>query len=149
MSGLALAAAAEALVGTRFRLHGRDPASGLDCIGLFAAAMAGIGRPVALPNGYAMRLRDIDAFRPLAADYGFTEIAGAVRPGDVLMFAVGPVQFHLGVAARGASMTSRGASMTSPCGGLVHAHAGLRRVVIGPIGEDWQAAGHWRLSEQD
>lgn len=135
MSGSELAAAAEALVGARFRLHGRDPASGLDCIGLFAAAMAGIGRPVALPNGYAMRLRDIEAFRPLAAQFGFAAAGGGILPGDVLMFAVGPVQFHLGIASRD--------------GNLVHAHAGLRRVVVGPIGQDWQAAGHWRFNEQD
>ncbi len=136
MSGLALATAAEALVGTRFRLHGRDPASGLDCIGVFAAAMAGIGRPLAVPNGYAMRLRDIAEFRPLAPTFGFEEITGAVRPGDVLMFAVGPVQFHLGIMGRSS-------------GGLVHAHAGLRRVVIGSAGSDWRPAGHWRLIEQD
>ena len=134
MSGLDLAIAAEALVGARFRLHGRDPATGLDCIGVFSAAMAGTGQVVVPPNGYAMRLRDIAAFRPLATDFGFAETSGQVLPGDVLMFAVGPVQFHLGIAARG---------------GLVHAHAGLRRVVLGPVGTDWQPAGHWRLFEQD
>jgi len=131
----ALASAAEALVGARFRLHGRDPASGLDCIGLFAAAMAGIGRVVAMPNGYALRRRDITEFRPLAATFGFRETGDAIRPGDVLMFAVGPVQFHLGIAARD--------------GLFIHAHAGLRRVVIGPAGGDWRPAGHWRLIEQD
>ena len=40
MSGAALAAAAESLVGTRFRLHGRDPDTGLDCVGLLAASLA-------------------------------------------------------------------------------------------------------------
>jgi cell wall-associated NlpC family hydrolase len=135
VSALALAGAAEALVGTPFRLHGRDPASGLDCIGVFAAAMAASNRPVAVPNGYALRLRDLSAFEPLAGGFGFAEVAGPALPGDVLMFAVGPVQFHLGIAARG--------------GGLVHAHAGLRRVVLGAPGPDWQPAGHWRLIEQD
>lgn len=128
-----LAAAAQGLVGARFRLHGRDPASGIDCIGLFAAAMAGIGRPIAVPNGYAPRLRDLAAFRPLAAAWGFAEAAGAPLPGDVLMFAVGPVQFHLAIAA--------------PDGLFIHAHAGLRRVVLGPAGADWHPAGHWRLIE--
>jgi cell wall-associated NlpC family hydrolase len=135
MNALTLAAAAEALVGTPFRLHGRDPATGLDCIGVFAAAMASSGRPVAVPNGYALRLRDLSAFEPLAARFGFAETTGPAFPGDVLMFAIGPVQFHLGIAARG--------------GRLVHAHAGLRRVVLGPPGTDWEAAGHWRLIEQD
>lgn len=128
-----LAHTAESLVGTRFRLHGRDPASGLDCIGLFAAAMAGIDRPVVTPNGYAPRLRDLAAFRPLAAGYGFAETSGPAEPGDVLMFGVGPVQFHLAIAGRG--------------GLFIHAHAGLRRVVLGPAGTDWQPAGHWRLIE--
>jgi cell wall-associated NlpC family hydrolase len=140
VSALDLAAAAEALVGVRFRLHGRDPASGLDCIGVFAAAMAGIGRPVAVPNGYALRLADLAAFRPLAAGFGLEELggmeaAGDARPGDVLIFAVGPAQFHLAIAAVEH--------------GFVHAHAGLRRVVLGPAGGDWRTAGHWRLIEQD
>jgi hypothetical protein len=97
--------------------------------------MAGSGQPVAVPNGYTMRRRDIAAFRPLAATFGFAETTGAALLGDVLMFAVGPVQFHLGIAA--------------PGGGLIHAHAGLRRVVLGAPGADWAPAGHWRLIEQD
>lgn len=133
MSGHQLARAAGNLIGVRFRLHGRDPASGLDCIGLFAAAMAGIGRPIVTPNGYAPRLRDLAAFRPLAAGYGFAEASGPPTPGDVLMFGVGPVQFHLAIAAHGNL--------------FVHAHAGLRRVVLGPAGADWQSTGHWRLIE--
>ena len=44
MSGEALAEAAVAFAGTRFRLHGRDPETGLDCIGLLAAALTRIGR---------------------------------------------------------------------------------------------------------
>ena len=134
MSGATLAEAAEALVGTRFRLHGRNPATGLDCIGLFAAAMAAIGRPPRVPNGYSLRLDDIARFRPLAPSFGFAEATGALVPGDVVMFAVGPAQFHLAIAATG--------------GGIVHAHAGLRRVVCGPPGEDWARVGHWRLAPE-
>ncbi len=40
----AFAEAAESLVGIRFRLFGRDPAYGLDCVGLVAAALARSGR---------------------------------------------------------------------------------------------------------
>lgn len=130
-----LAKAAEGLVGVSFRLHGRDPASGLDCIGVLAAAMAGIGRPIAAPNGYAMRRRELDAFRPFAAIWGFAEAQEPIEPGDVLMVSVGPVQFHLAIAARPDL--------------FVHAHAGLRRVVLGPAGTDWRPAGHWRLVPQD
>jgi hypothetical protein len=53
-------------------------------------------------------------------------------PGDVVMFQVGPNQFHLAIAAR--------------CGGFVHAHAGLRRVVLTSPPAEWRVAGHWRLS---
>ena len=34
----AIIAAARAAIGARFRLHGRDPATGLDCVGLVACA---------------------------------------------------------------------------------------------------------------
>lgn len=133
MSGAALAAAAEGLLGVPFRLHGRDPQSGLDCIGVLAVAMAAIGRPIALPNGYALRRGDIAPFRPLAGPLGFAAVEGRVQPGDVVVFAIGPAQFHLGIAAPGS--------------GFIHAHAGLRRVVLGPAGSDWRPAGHWRLIE--
>lgn len=135
MSGAELARAAHGLIGTRFRLHGRDPGSGLDCIGLLAAAMSASGRPVSPPNGYAARLSDLSRFRPLAAEFGFAEVTGPVSAGDVQMFRVGPVQFHLAIAADD--------------GLLIHAHAGLRRVVLGPRGGDWLLTGHWRLIAQD
>ena len=45
MSGNALAHAAEGFVGASFRLHGRDPIIGLDCVGLVLLAMAEIGQP--------------------------------------------------------------------------------------------------------
>jgi cell wall-associated NlpC family hydrolase len=132
VSALELAHAAEALVGTRFRLHGRDRASGLDCIGVFSAAMEAIGRPVPLPNGYALRTRDPALLLPSPERLGFGEATGPLGPGDVALFSVGPAQIHLGIAASD--------------GGIIHAHAGLRRVVKGPLGADWQIAGHWRLA---
>ena len=42
-SGAAIAAAARALVGVPFRLQGRDPVLGLDCVGLVGAAMRAAG----------------------------------------------------------------------------------------------------------
>lgn len=132
MSALELARAAEALVGTRFRLHGRDRFGRLDCIGVFATAMEAIGRPVPLPNGYALRTRDPALLLPSPERLGFVEASGPLAPGDVALFSVGPAQVHLGIAAID--------------GGIVHAHAGLRRVVKGPLSADWQVAGHWRLA---
>lgn len=130
MSGAALAAAAEALVGTRFRLHGRDPATGLDCIGLLSAALAATGRGAPLPNGYPLRARSLEALLPDPTACGFARVTGAIVPGDVAMLYVGPAQFHLVIGARD--------------GGYVHAHAGLRRVVHSPGLLPGTVAGHWR-----
>ena len=49
------ARAAEALAGARFRLHGRDRSTGLDCVGLVGLALADIGMPVQFPAGYRLR----------------------------------------------------------------------------------------------
>lgn len=131
MSGEALAAAAEALVGARFRLHGRDPRTGLDCIGVLAAALDRIGRSADLPTTYALRSRRLPELDTLAATCGLARTGAALEPGDVLMLRVGPCQHHLVIAARHE--------------GFVHAHAGLRRVVVmpGPLG--WPAIHRWRL----
>lgn len=131
MSGQALARAAEALAGTRFRLHGRDPATGLDCVGLLAAALAAIGRPAPLPTGYALRMRILPALETVVSACGFGETSAPFAPGDVLMLRVGPCQYHLAIAARGSR--------------FVQAHAGLRRVVIMPGPPDWPVLCRWRL----
>jgi cell wall-associated NlpC family hydrolase len=120
MTGVELAEAAEQLVGTAYRLHGRDPATGLDCAGLLAAAMVLAGRPVTLPSGYGLRLSDLARWLPDPASCGLAQAAPPVRPGDVALFQPGPGQYHLAIAA------SDGASW-------IHAHAGLRRVVREPV----------------
>jgi hypothetical protein len=50
-----LAQAAEGLVGTRFRLHGRHREHGLDCLGVLAASLREIGLPGDFPTDYAWR----------------------------------------------------------------------------------------------
>ncbi|HZU62722.1 MAG TPA: hypothetical protein VFF98_03480 [Novosphingobium sp.] len=128
-AGAQVAARARALVGAPFRLHGRDPASGLDCVGLVALAIgAGGGAPVA----YRLRMREIGPLLAQAAHCGLRPATGAVLPGDVLLLAVGPCQFHLAVAVEG--------------GACVHAHAGLRRVVISPALPEGRRLRHWRLA---
>lgn len=131
MSGEALAAAAEALVGVRFRLHGRDPATGLDCVGVVAAASGAIGRPVSLPTGYGLRAHRLPPLEHVAASCGFAVSAAPVGPGDVLLLRIGPCQYHLAIAAR--------------AGGFVHAHAGLKRVVAMPGPLPWPIVHCWRL----
>ncbi|WP_218277309.1 hypothetical protein, partial [Pseudomonas sp. FW305-67] len=54
-----VAQAALGSVGARFRLHGRDPATGLDCIGLAAHALQAGGFNGEVPDGYALRGGDL------------------------------------------------------------------------------------------
>jgi hypothetical protein len=131
VNGRALAEAAEALVGARFRLHGRDFETGLDCVGVLEAALRAIGRPAALPTGYALRARRLPELGPILADCGLGAARGPAEPGDVVMLRPGPCQHHLVIAARN--------------GGFVHAHAGLRRVVLasGPLADP--IVHRWRL----
>ncbi len=108
-----IAAAARGCVGARFRPHGRDPALGLDCVGV-----AGVAFARAVPADYALRggrpaevMRAIDAFGLAPVD---PDQAGE---GDLVLIDAGVGQLHLVVLTRA---------------GFVHADAGLRRVVEMP-----------------
>lgn len=132
MDGPALARAAVRHVGCRFRLHGRDPATGLDCVGLVAAALAAAGRPVQIPRGYPLRPGSVPELERLAARHGFAPAPGAPQPGDVWVTRPGPGQVHLAIV--------------DPSGtGLVEAHAGLGRVVISPLRTATMGVQGWRL----
>lgn len=130
--GAAVAQAALGLVGCRFRLHGRDPETGLDCIGLVHAALVAVGcRPVT-PRGYGLRNIMVDAWLPAAAQSGLVAARRPVRAGDILLLALGYAQHHLVIAVDADS--------------VVHAHAGLRRVVRQPREPAWQIEAAWRLA---
>jgi cell wall-associated NlpC family hydrolase len=131
MTPLRLAREAEGLVGARFRLHGRDPETGLDCIGLLAAAMERGGQPIALPTGYPLRLTDLAQWLPDPKICCFVETSAPFLPGDVVMLQPGPAQFHLAIADRAL--------------GWIHAHAGLRRVVRDAALPSGPITVHWRL----
>lgn len=131
MTGDELSDAALALVGTRFRLHGRHPGIGLDCIGLLDAALRAGGHSAALPNGYALRSRAIPDFRSLSAAIGLEPCSGELRPGDVVIVRPAICQHHLLIHA--------GPS------GFVHAHAGLRRVVLLAGAPPWAELFRCRL----
>lgn len=125
----ALAAAATSLIGTRFRLHGRDPATGLDCVGLVAEAMRRAGAKPVVPAGYRLRTASMTALMPFAEANNF-EPVNSPDEADVVLVMVSPVQPHLVV--------------TTP-GGFVHAHAGIGRVTFLPGLLLWPMAGGWRV----
>ena len=132
MTGDDLAAQAKALVGTPFRLHGRDPATGLDCLGVLAAAMAGCGKGARLPNGYLLRNRILPEIAGYVVGCGLVPASGPIAAGDVVLVSIGPCQLHLLIAAGN--------------GNFVHAHAGLRRVICGELPTDWPILRHWRFA---
>ncbi|MGH6653325.1 MAG: NlpC/P60 family protein [Sphingopyxis sp.] len=126
-------AAARALVGVRFRLQGKDAATGLDCVGLVWAAYAAAGVRLVRPGDYPLRGWPRARVEDSLAAAGFVLVDDEVRVGDVALIALAAGQFHL--ALIGAAS-------------VVHAHAGLRRVVETPLGVDVRAAARWRLAER-
>lgn len=124
----AVAAAARAHVGVRFRPQGRDPAQGLDCVGLVAVALTGAGARVAAPVGYAMRGGDPGDVAAALTAVGLRVVADA-RAGDVLVCRSGPGALHLGVDGGG---------------GVIHADAGAGRVVERPGAPPWPVIARFR-----
>ena len=135
-TGEAVAAAALELVGARFRLHGRDPTNGLDCVGLVEASLAGAGIAWRAPTAYALRNSRMEDMLAVLGETPAQRIAASAtsRPGDIVLCAVGPAQHHLLVG--GPALPARP--------DFIHAHAGLRRVVRLPAPPDWPAVARWR-----
>lgn len=128
------AKAAVSLVGTPFRLHGRDPHSGLDCVGLINESLkiAGLPRPQ-LPK-YALRNSDYSFVLKTACLAGFKPAKNGIFLGDLVVVKPGPAQLHFLVAqARG---------------GFVHAHASLREIVTMPGPVPWPIWAILRLEEK-
>ncbi|MCC6942299.1 MAG: peptidoglycan endopeptidase [Novosphingobium sp.] len=127
----ALAEAALCLVGVRFRLHGRAPETGLDCVGLVAAAMRGAGYAPRAPEGYSLRSASVTRWLGHAEQSG---LHPAQVDGDVVLCMANPVQPHLLIVV--------------PCG-FVHAHAGLGRVTFLPDPLPWPITMQWHLADKD
>lgn len=121
------AAAAESLLGAPFRLGGRDPATGLDCVGLVACALG-----AEAPQGYALRNSCIARHLGFVERAGFHVAAGPLARGDLILAVPGPAQHHLLVA------------LGREC--FVHAHAGLRRVALHHGALPWPELTRWRLA---
>lgn len=123
----AVADAARELVGTRFRAQGRG-AEGLDCVGLAAAALQAGGYEGPVPWGY--RLRGGDPAVVAARLDAVLDRGDGAAEGDLLLCVSGPGQLHLAIRT---------------AGGIVHADAGLRKVVERPGEVPWPVIGVWRL----
>lgn len=131
MTNTRLAEAAKSLIGIPFRLHGRFPETGLDCVGLVAEAIRRAGHEPDCPAGYSLRLTSVSRWLGHAGRSGLMEVADR---GDVILCMANPVQPHLVIAVQG---------------GFVHAHAGLGRVTFLPAPLPWPIARQWRLAEKD
>lgn len=125
----ALEQAALSLVGVPFRLHGRDVASGLDCVGVVAEALRRVGINPTVPEGYSLRGTAVARFLECAPLSGL-EVSDA--DGDIVLCRVNPVQWHLAVRAGD---------------GFVHANASLRRVTFMPGPLPWPVRMRWRLAK--
>jgi murein DD-endopeptidase / murein LD-carboxypeptidase len=112
-------ARARGLVGVRFRAQGRDPAYGLDCLGLALAAYAIPSE--AVRRDY--RLRGDHKREVLAGATGFRRVSRAQRrAGDLLLLEARAGQTHLAVWTGD---------------GFVHADARLGKVVETPGEPGW------------
>lgn len=126
--GERVAARARSLVGVRFRPQGRDPETGLDCAGA-AAAAAGV-EAARIRRDYAMRGQALAQIEHDLCDLGCVPVpGGAAEPGDLIVCAAGPAQFHI---------------LVSTGEGFVHADARLRMVVERPLPVPWPVVGLWR-----
>lgn len=124
-----IVARARACVGTRFRPQGRDPAVGLDCVGLVAFACDRHA-----PADYALSSGDTKRIARVIAGQGLHAIDPEIaRPGDVLLLAVTPGQLHLAIRSDA---------------GIIHADARLRRVIEVPGDPCWPMIAAWRKSEE-
>lgn len=117
---------AKALVGTPFRPQGRDPSTGLDCIGLvlevFDIPREGVRRDYRLRGCHQQELEE-------QLSRWFVRRSGGGVAGDVLLCCLAATQTHLAIH----------------CGGtFVHADAGLRKVAETPGPPRWPIVAAYR-----
>lgn len=122
------AEAAASLIGVRFRLHGRDPVTGLDCVGVVAEAMRRSGTEPVVPAGYRLRTVSVSGLLPFAQANRFEPAEPSEA--DVVLVKVSPIQPHLVIRTSG---------------GFIHAHAGIGRVTFLPGALPWPIARGWQV----
>lgn len=118
---------ARSLVEVRFQPQGRDPATGLDCVGVVLWTF-GIP-PERVRRDYRLRGTHGAEIGPVLSRW-FTRIDPMQScAGDVMLFAVRETQAHLAINCAGT---------------FIHADASLRRVVETPMPPAWPIAGAFR-----
>lgn len=127
--GEAIGAAALALVGVPFRLYGRRAETGIDCVGLALLALRGAGIGVPEPPAYRLRAGEAPMAAAWMARAGLVPGMGRAC-GDLVIVRVGPLQPHL--------LVDLGET-------VVHAHAGIGRVVRMAMPGDWAEMARWRF----
>jgi murein DD-endopeptidase / murein LD-carboxypeptidase len=120
---------ARALLGTRFRLHGRDVASGLDCVGLIATVYMKCGE---VSTGYSLRGGSDAQWISILDDFAKRR-CGAAQPADIILCLAGPGQYHLGLWTGDS---------------LIHADAGVGRVVETPGTVRWPIIAMWHHDQE-
>lgn len=120
-------AAARAGLGTRFRPQGRMVGVGLDCVGVAQLAAAGAGLRLGPLPAYALGGDHALLLSQTLQALGLRRVRRP-RPGDLVEYALAIGHRHL------ALITERG---------ILHAHAGLGRVVEGPAPDDWPIIAFW------
>lgn len=126
--GTRIAARAISQIGAPFRLHGRSMDGGFDCIGVVADALSHVGFSGVVPTEYTLRGEFESQLFKFFGQTAFTAVS-SLLPGDVVAVRTAPRQLHLMI-------------MTDD--GFVHAHAGLRRVVLTLQPLPWPILGQWR-----
>lgn len=117
---------ARALVGTRFRPQGRDPQTGVDCVGLVLSTFR--IAPDVVRRNYRLRGDHRDEIEGELAAH-FRRVRSNPRTGDLMLLAVASDQLHFGI------ITDLG---------FVHADARIGRVVETPGKPQWPVLGTFR-----
>ncbi|WP_439532103.1 peptidoglycan endopeptidase [Polymorphobacter sp.] len=127
----AIVSAARGCLGTRFRRQGRVVGLGLDCVGVVAIAARAAGLRVGPLPAYDQSADNLALLERVLRDSGCMAVSRErAVSGDMAVIAPAAGRLHLGVL--------------TPCG-IVHAHAGLGRVVEGPLDPAWAWVGAWRF----
>lgn len=123
---------AQNLVGTPFVPQGRVMGVGLDCIGVVYEVARHIGCVLDVPDDYSLSSPQGRAMEAALAGYHFKRRPVGPVAGDIVVMQGPARRQHLGVWTGEA---------------IVHAHAGLRYVVLAPPHPDWPIISSWQLPQ--